>query len=60
MIFYGIFKLLQWLYGWGEIADDTRRVMTALSGFEMIAVSLALIVSFFVEMPDIIKNWRKR
>ena len=60
MIFYGIFKLLQWLYGWGEISDDTRRAMTALSGFEMTVVFLVLIVSFFVDMPDIIKNWRKK
>lgn len=60
MIFYGIFKLLHWLYGWVEISDDTRRMMTALSGFEMGIVSLILIIFFFVEMPDIIKNWRKR
>lgn len=60
MIFYGIFKLLHWLYGWGEITGDTRMLMTALSGFEMGVVSLILIISFFVEMPDIIKNWRKK
>lgn len=60
MIFYSIFKLLHWMYGWGEITENTRRMMTALSGFEMIVVSLALIVSFFVVMPDIIEKWRKK
>lgn len=60
MIFYGIFKLLHWLYGWGELSDNTRQMMTALSGFEMAIVSLVLIVSFFVELPDIIKNRRKK
>jgi hypothetical protein len=60
MIFYCIFKLLHWLYGWGEITDNIRQMMTALSGFEMGGVAITLIVSFFVEMPDIIKNWRKK
>jgi hypothetical protein len=60
MIIYGIFKLLHWLYGWGEVSNDTRRLMTALSGFEMGILVLILIVSFFVEMPDIIENWRKK
>lgn len=60
MIFYGIFKLLHWLYGWGEISENTRQMMTSLSGFEMAIVSLVLIVSFFVELPDIIKKWRKK
>ena len=60
MIFYGIFKFLHWLYGWGEIDENTRRLLTALSGFEMVIVSLILIIFFFVEMPDIIKNWRKK
>jgi hypothetical protein len=61
MIFYGIFKLLRWLYGWGdEYSDITRLAMTTLSGFEMIAVSLVLIVFLFVEMPGIIKKWRNK
>lgn len=60
MIVYGIFKLLHWLYAWEEITVDTRRTMTALSGGEMGIVALILIVSFFVEMPDIIEKWRKK
>lgn len=60
MIFYCIFKILHWLYGWGEITDNTRQMMTALSGFEMMVISLVLIVFFFVELPDIIKEWRKK
>lgn len=60
MIFYCIFKLLHCLYGWGEITYNTRQMMTALSGFEMMIVSLALIIWSFAELPDIIKNWRKK
>ena len=60
MIVYGIFKLLYWMYGWGEISYDTRRLMTALSGLEMGTVAFFLIVSFFVELPDIIEKWRKK
>ena len=61
MIFYGIFKLLRWLYGWGgEYSDITRLIMTAVSGFEMITVSLILVVFLFVELPGIIKKWRTK
>jgi hypothetical protein len=60
MIFYGIFKLLHWLYGWGEISENTKQMMTALSGFEMMLVSLFLIGFCFIELPDIIKKWRKK
>ena len=56
MIFYGIFKLLHWLYGWGEISYGIRQLMTALSGAEM----CILIAWFFIDLPDIIKNWRKK
>lgn len=60
MIFYCIFKLLRWLYGWGELTENTRRIMTTLSGFEMIMVSFALIIYFVTVMPDIIEKWRKK
>lgn len=60
MIFYCIFKLLHCLYGWEEITDNTRQMMTALSGFEMMIVSLALIIWIFAELPDIIKERRKK
>ncbi|MBR2509580.1 MAG: hypothetical protein IKB71_07510 [Lentisphaeria bacterium] len=60
MIIYGIFRLLHWLYGWGEITIETRKTMTGLSGAEMGIISLVLIVSFFVELPDMIENWRKK
>ena len=60
MIFYGIFKLLHWLYGWGEITLPTRQLMTFLSGAEMGIVAFILICWGFTELPDIIKNWRKK
>ena len=60
MIFYGIFKLLHWLYGWGEITDNTRQIMTALSGFKMGIVAFLLIGFGFIELPDIVKYWRKK
>ena len=60
MIAYCIFRFLHWLYGWGEITIETRQIMTGLSGFEMCIVSIVLIVSFFVELPDMIENWRKK
>jgi hypothetical protein len=60
MIFYCIFKFLQWLYGWGEITDNTRQIMTTLSGYEIVVVLFALIGWGFIELPDIIKNWRKK
>ena len=60
MIFYCIFKLLHWLYGWGEITNGTRLMMTILSGSEMLVVSFVLVGLCFNELPDIIRDWRKR
>ena len=60
MIFWCIFKILNWVYGWGEITDNTRQMMTALSGFEMMIVSVILIVFCFAYLIDIIESLRKK
>jgi uncharacterized membrane protein len=61
MIFYGIFRLLHWLYGWGEITENTREMMTALSGFEMMIFSMVLIVFCSIYIYNIIENrWNRK
>ena len=60
MIFWSIFKILNWLYDWGEVTEDARRMMTVLSGVEMVVVTFLLIGLCSIYLPDIIKSWRKK
>jgi hypothetical protein len=59
MIVFIFSKLLQWLYGWGEITYETKRVLTCFSGLECLAFSLVVTGVCFIELPDILKE-RKR
>ena len=59
MIVFIVSKLLQWMYGWGEITYETKSILTCLSGVECFAFFLAFSGFCFFELPDILKE-RKR
>lgn len=59
MITFILAKLLQWLYGWGELTHDMKCALTLISALECV-VSLMVVASFcFVELPGILKEKKK-
>ena len=60
MKIWSIFKILNWAYDWGEVTEDTRRMLTFLSGIEMVVVTFLLIGLCSIYLPDIIRSWRKK
>lgn len=59
MIVFIVSKLLQWLYGWGEITYGTKCILTGLSALECSVFSVVVAAFCFIELPDILKE-RKR
>lgn len=59
MITFIVSKLLQWMYGWGEITYETKCILTCISGLEYFAFFMTVTVFCFVELPDILKEKRK-
>lgn len=59
MIVFIFFKLLQWMYGWGELTHGMKCCLTFLSALECF-VFFAVVIGFcFIVLPDILKD-RKR
>lgn len=59
MIVFIFSKLLQWLYGWGEITYETKCILTCISGIECFVFFMAVTGFCFIELPHILKE-RKR
>lgn len=54
MIVFFIYKLLNWLYGWGEITTMTKQILTAFSGIECFFEIFGIIGFCVIELPDIL------
>lgn len=59
MITFIISKLLQWMYGWGEITYETKCILTCISGLECFVFLVTVTGFCFIDLPDILKE-RKR
>ena len=59
MITFRVFKLLQWMYGWGEITPGTKTLLTVVSGFELFIVIWASIGFCIINLPEILMEIKR-
>jgi hypothetical protein len=60
VIVFLFFKLLQWLYGWGEITHETKCILTCISGLECFVFVMLVSMYCSIELPGILKERKKK
>jgi hypothetical protein len=60
MIVFSIYKLLHWLYGWGEITVEIKQILTILSAAECFAETCTVIGFCINNLPDILRERKRR
>lgn len=54
MIVFCLFKLLNWLYCWGEITTNSKQLLTAFSAIECFFEIFGIIGFCAIELPNIL------